>query len=188
MTQEIALSKVMVRRAQEESQQNAEREIVYKNTIKKSAIDIFSNPELFKSKLKDAIEDYLKSIEWEFWRYDGRKRAEKLKTEILRSKTTRQFIPALKEAISIGNEDVDSLKTFIFNCINLNFCEKKLPFNFIQNRLEQILAEINGIIKLRQDKSLLCYAAFFSQASNFNRLPMDLVREIMITTYHSSCI
>jgi len=138
---------------------------------------MFYNPELLKNKLEEAVTAYLKEIENKWFRNNGRKRAEELKTKITQANTTVQLISALTEVINAGNEDKDSLKTFIFSCIKLNYCDNKLD-NFA-SQFNKIIAEITEI-QMLQEKRLLCWAAFYSENSNFHRLPRDLVRIITV--------
>lgn len=163
-----------------EIQRIAKAKQAHTNLIKKAAMHIFYHRDEFKISLEVAATDYLNEIEDKWFRNDGRKRAEELILKIIHAKTTMQLISILKVVINEGNEGVDSLKTFIFNSINLNFCNKKL-YNFkFTFQLKEIIDEVTDI-KVRQDKSLLCYAGLYSVDSNFYGFPKELTDKIIIT-------
>ncbi|MCX7121073.1 MAG: hypothetical protein NTZ67_04785 [Gammaproteobacteria bacterium] len=116
----------------------------YQNLIKSAACAMISDTETLKNTLKNAIETYLKTIENKFFRNDGRKRANKLKKEINEASTSSEIITALKSILNVGNEDKDSLKTFLLSNINLTFCQNKIPsFYTCTGILKNITTEAN---------------------------------------------
>lgn len=91
------------------------------NGVVKKMISEFDN---LKSVLEKAVTAYLNEIEHKFFRKDGYKRALTLNKNIIEANNILELVLALEEAIKTGNEDDDSLKTFLFKSINLNFCNK----------------------------------------------------------------
>lgn len=152
--------------------------------IKEAASSMVYHPERVKTILEEAATAYLKKIEELWFRRDGRKRAEEFITKLSETKTTSQLIHTLNEVIQVGNEDSDSLKTFIFNHINLHFCDKKLENTNFAFQIQKILTEMTEL-ESRREKISLCYLGFFNTKSNFNRLPIDLIREISTKLYNS---
>ena len=102
------------------------------------------------------------------------------------SKTTAQLIPALTKVVSAGNEDEDSLKTYIFNGINVAFFYNELDKCKITYQLEHIIERVTKITNEQYKRILPCYAAFFSENSNFHRLPKELVHQIASKLYKVS--
>ncbi len=138
--------------------------------IKKAAMDMFTHPLKLKNCLEEAILAYLEEIKDEWFCQSERNKAVKLLEKISQANT--QLISVLTEAVNtIDNFD---LGKSIFNKINLHFCDKKL---YAALYVKNIIAELNEI-KLRQDKSSLCYAGFYSVKSIFNCLPREVIREI----------
>lgn len=166
---------------EEQDQAKREREAAqqaYNHLIKQAATNMFYHPEQFKKQLEEAITAYLEETKDKLFRDTGRKYAEELKTKITQAKTTGQLILALNSVINKGSEEKDSLKTFIFSSINENFCDKKLSYVNFSRPLNKIIAEIMEM-KMLREKSLLCWAGFRSKDSNFNRLPPELITNIV---------
>lgn len=113
--------------------------------IKIAATTILSEFDKLKNTLEIAVTAYLKEIEYKFFRNDGQERAQALNKKITESNNISELIPALEEVIKKGNEDDDSLKTFLFKSINLNFCDNKIyPFYAVRytDLLKMIIKEI----------------------------------------------
>lgn len=113
----------------------------YQNLINTVVHDMIFDTEKLKNTLKNAIETYLKAIENKFFRNDGRKRANQLKKEINEASTSSEMITALKSILNVGNEDKDSLKTFLLSNINSTYCQNKMRSFYSTWSLENITEE-----------------------------------------------
>ena len=119
LTQQASLDKALVRMYKD-------YHTIIDPFIEIAATTILSDFDKLKSALKTAVTAYLKEIEYKFFRNDGRERAQALNKRLSETNHILELIPALEEVIKNGNEDYDSLKTFLFKNINLNFCDNKL--------------------------------------------------------------
>lgn len=86
---------------------------------------IIANPEKFKDTLVLAANHYKAAIQDEWFRNDGRKRADRLIQEVKDSKSHLETVSVVSRTIQKGNENPDSLKTFLYLYIVENFCKHK---------------------------------------------------------------
>lgn len=88
-----------------------------------------------------ALTNFLQ-VEGKLFRNAGRARANELKIKITEANNTAQLIPSLTKVINEVSTNDDSLKSFIFKGINLNFCEKNLIKLYPHNSLTLVIPTV----------------------------------------------
>ncbi len=147
----------------------------YEIFIEESVNKILSNFDKFKMSLEESVEDYLSEIQNKFFRTAGRNRANKFQKSITEAKCNTDLILALKESIKEGNEDYDSLKTFLYAGIDSKFCDNNAT-KFC-NPLRVSYTEFLNDILTHAEKQLVPECI-----SNVSHLPAVLLG--LINEYH----
>lgn len=133
--------------------------IILDNRITTVAKKISSEMSEFKTILQSATSQYQKEIQNKYFRNTGRARAEKFQQELKDAKQDSDVLKAYETAISAGNQNEDSLKTFIF----LEMTKKYWPhdvhnlkstlstyYSGITYFLEKISKELHNLYDMRQ--------------------------------------
>ncbi len=126
----------------------------YQNLIEKSANCMIADPAKLKNILITAVSEYLDAIKDKYFRNEGRKRANELLKKLDGADNPKELIDALASVIDSnkGNENKDSLKTFLFKNINQSFCENKILYYSGYRR--PLMHIINKIRKLLQNTEI----------------------------------
>lgn len=135
-----------------------------------------SNLDNAKSALLIAVKDYLKKINGEWFRGTGRQRGTVFLNKLNEAKNFVELIAALKIAIKDGNENYDSLKTYIYNMINSKFADNQLS-SFYDSIFHTYKFFLNGLIE-RLDKEVI--TEYISNATGLSKNLSQITRNYLI--------
>lgn len=122
---EIASWKMAERRANQRFEEREKEKVKYDFLINKAVNKMLSNFPDFKLAIGKFVNNYLNEIEYKFFRSAGKERARDLLTKIHKATCFSDIFSEVKEKIKEGNEEVDSLKSFLFRGIDRKYCENK---------------------------------------------------------------